>query len=233
MNVRYLKGLILALISAVAGTSLAKAEQAGSAEDTLLSSIFPSGCHFSGEFKQRKTVQGLPVPLNSTGDFYFSCDLGLVWHTASPFSEAILYVNSANNFRAQDDGTLTPLSGVARYVMSNIIVRLLKGETGYFTEEFAITEEAAGSVLLLPENEMMQKGLHAIRITKTAEDTASAVLNITVTDATGQDTNVVIDQVQQYDFEGKRSAYDQCTGLYADKTDWCQVLRSPSRYSAF
>ncbi len=205
-------------------------------EEQLLSSMFPSGCHFSGQFSQQKSMQGLPVPLKSAGDFYYSCDLGLVWHTSEPFSEAILYVNSTNNFRAEDDGTLTPLSGVARYIMSNIFVRLLKGDTGYFTDEFAVTKEPDDTLLLIPESEMMRKGLEATRIAKSGTgdgDALQPAVTIKVTDATGQNTQVLIDQIEEYSFEGKRKAWEQCETLYSGKTNWCRVLLSPARFDAF
>ena len=233
MSKTTLKTLALTGMLAAAATPLAMADENGTAEEQLLASVFPSGCNFSGQFNQQKAMQGLPVPLNSNGDFFYSCDLGLVWHTSEPFSEAVLYVNSTNNFRAEDDGALTPLSGVARYVMSNIFVRLLKGDTGYFTDEFAISQEDAGDLVLLPESEMMRKGLQAIRISKTGDDTTPMAVSIKVTDASGQDTQVRIDNIQEFDFEGKRNAYEQCLEQYSDKTNWCQVLRSPSRYDAF
>lgn len=199
-------------------------------EAALLAEIFPSGCHFSGHFSQQKTIQGVPVPLSSTGDFYYSCDLGLVWHTQTPFNEAILYVNSSNNFRADADGALTPLTGTTRYIMSNIFVRLLKGDTGYFIDEFAISPgEQSGRVTLRPESEYIRKGLDTIMVSKTTDQDKGVSLNIEVIDATGQLTNVVISAVEQYTINGKRAAYEQCESLYSDTT-WCQVLRSPSRY---
>lgn len=221
----------LALFSVVSASALAG--QSSANEETLLSSMFPSGCHFSGQFSQQKAMEGLPVPLKSAGDFYYSCDLGLVWHTIEPFSEAILYVNGTNNFRAEDDGTLTPLSGVARYIMSNIFIRLLKGDTGYFTDEFAISQEDSGALLLIPESDMMRKGLDAIRISQENTDNAQPAVTIKVSDATGQNTQVLIDQIQAYEFDGKRKAYEQCEALYADKTDWCRVLRSPGRFETY
>lgn len=199
-------------------------------EAKLLAEIFPPGCHFSGQFSQQKTIQGVPVPLTSTGDFYHSCDLGLIWHTQTPFTEAILYVNSSNNFKADDKGALAPLTGTTRYIMSNIFVRLLKGDTSYFTDEFAISADMqSGAVTLRPESEYIRKGLNTITVSKTTNQDTGVSLNIEVLDATGQRTDVMISAIEPYDFSGKRAAYEQCEALYSD-TSWCQVLRSPSRY---
>ena len=197
--------------------------------EALLATVFPSGCHFSGQFMQKKALDGLPVPLMSTGDFYYSCDLGLVWHTNEPFKDAILYVNGSNNFRADETGALTPLTGTTRYIMSNIFVRLLKGDTSYFTEEFAISPAEDNAIVMRPHSDMLRRGLDNIHIKKEAAEVGVS-LEIAITDATGQLTSVNITDINEYAFEGKRSAYEQCQTLYADTATWCQVLRSPARY---
>lgn len=200
-------------------------------EAALLAGIFPSGCHFSGRYSQQKTIQGVPVPLISTGDFYYSCDLGLIWHTKTPFDEAILYVNSSNNFKAEADGTLAPLSGTTRYIMSNIFVRLLKGETSYFTDEFTISKgKHNGMVELQPESDYIRQGLNVITVQKNTSQTEDTVLEISVIDASSQLTEVAISDIKQYDISGKRAAFAQCEALYSDMPDWCQVLRFPSRF---
>lgn len=202
-------------------------------EKTLLAGLFPTSCHFSGHFLQHKNVEGLPLPLKSTGDFFYSCDLGLVWSTTAPFRDAILYVNRAKNYRVDEQGVLTPLTGIARYIMSNVFVRLLNGDADYFAEEFAISLADDNVVALKPESDFMKKGIESIRFKKVNDTEHGTSLFIDVTDATGQITRVSIDQIRDYDIDGKRHAFDQCETLYADTTDWCQVLRSPSRAETF
>ncbi len=201
-----------------------------SREQALLADLVPNHCHFSGHFQQQKMVEGLPVPLNSDGDFFFSCELGLIWSTHEPFKEAILYVNSTNNFRVNEDNSLTSLTGVTRYIMSNIFVKLLKGDTEYFAEEFQITlADDNASVELRPESDFMKKGIDKISFKKSESDELGIALFVDVTDATGQVTHVGIDRIQHYDIKGKRKAFEQCEKLYSASTSWCQVLSSPSR----
>ncbi|MCW8108918.1 outer membrane lipoprotein carrier protein LolA [Alteromonas ponticola] len=201
----------------------------GESEIALLTNLFPQNCHFSGQFLQKKNVEGLPIPLHSTGDFFFSCDLGLIWHTQEPFREAILYVNSSNNFRVHEDGSLTPLTGVTRYIMSNVFVKLLKGDTQYFVDEFAIKlADDNTSVELKPESDFMKKGIDSIRFQKNDSDELGITLLVDVTDVTGQVTHVSIDKIRAYQIEGKRGAFEQCEKLYSDNSAWCQVLRSPA-----
>ena len=202
-------------------------------ERALLAGIFPTSCHFSGQFLQQKNIQGLPVPLQSDGDFFYSCDLGLVWSTKAPFQEAILYVNSAKNYRIDEQGEIKPLTGIARYIMSNVFVKLLKGDVDYFADEFVVTATENQSIELKPESEFMQKGVESIQFSKTQSPELGVALMVDVIDATGQVTQVGIDEIIEHDIEGKRSAFEQCEKLYQDTTKWCSVLRSPSRFEKF
>lgn len=204
------------------------AEAGEEVEEQLLAGVFPESCNFSGKFLQQKTVEGLPVPLKSHGDFFYSCDLGLVWRTVSPFEEAILYINSSNNYRADEDGQLQPLSGIARYIMSSVFVKLLNGDTDYFLDAFTVSEADGGSVLLHPESDYMKKGLERIAFAKTTDEELGITLSIKVTDATGQITSVHIDQIDEFEIEGKRNAYEKCESLYRDNVNLCRVLRSPT-----
>lgn len=204
------------------------AEEVATREEQLLASVFPQSCHFSGKFVQQKTVEGLPVPLSSDGDFFYSCELGLVWRTVAPFEEAILYVNSSNNYRMDESGELQPLSGIARYIMSSVFVKLLNGDTAYFLDAFSVSEADAGAVMLEPESDYMKKGLERILFEKNTDDELGITLGIKVTDATGQVTSVNIDQIEEFDAEGKRDAFEKCEALYQENEDLCRVLRSPS-----
>ena len=104
----------------------AKAEDASDTEKKLLTDIMPNSCNFSGQFVQKKAIKGLPIPLQSNGEFFFSCDLGLIWRTSSPFEEALLFANGATHFRIDEHGEHAPLSGMVRYSMSRIFIRLLQ-----------------------------------------------------------------------------------------------------------
>ena len=59
----WLTGLVTVL-PAMADADPSREVEDKATEEQLLSSMFPSGCHFSGQFSQQKSMQGLPVPLN-------------------------------------------------------------------------------------------------------------------------------------------------------------------------
>jgi hypothetical protein len=201
-------------------------------EKRLLVDIFPTSCHFSGQFSQRKNIDGLPVPLLSDGDFFFSCDLGLVWNTYSPFNEAILYANVSKSYRVDDEGEIQQLSGIAKYIMSKVLMRLLKGDADYFVEEFLVTPSSDNEMLeLRPESYFMKKGIDNIPFKKVESFEEGVSLRVVVTDITGQETEVDINKIKEHEIDGKANALQQCQELYPNSMQWCKVLRAPRRFN--
>lgn len=223
-----LKWLCLGLI--LLSASL-RANTATESEKELLANVFPTSCHFSGQFSQLKHIDGLPVPLLSEGDFFFSCDLGLVWNTHSPFNEVILFVNAAKNYLVDDEGEIQPLSGITQYILSKVLMRLLQGDTDYFAEEFIVTPAEGSEMLMLrPESYFMQKGIDNIQFKKNESLEEGVSLSVVVTDTTGQKTKVQINRIQEHEIDGRRSAFEQCKDLYPNSEQWCKLLRSPRRF---
>jgi hypothetical protein len=55
-----------------------------------------------GRFEQRKSLPDLPRPLLSTGEFLFARDLGVWWHTRTPFDSVFILTRSGA--RSRDEG---------------------------------------------------------------------------------------------------------------------------------
>jgi len=55
-----------------------------------------------GRFEQRKTLPDLPRPLLSTGEFLFARDLGVWWHTRTPFDS--VFILTRDGARSRDEG---------------------------------------------------------------------------------------------------------------------------------
>ena len=55
-----------------------------------------------GRFEQRKTLPDLPKPLLSTGDFLFARELGVWWHTRTPFDS--VFILTREGARSRDEG---------------------------------------------------------------------------------------------------------------------------------
>jgi hypothetical protein len=55
-----------------------------------------------GRFEQRKYLPGLPKPLVSTGEFLFARDIGVWWHTRTPFDS--VFILTREGARSRDEG---------------------------------------------------------------------------------------------------------------------------------
>jgi hypothetical protein len=55
-----------------------------------------------GRFEQRKTLPDLPRPLLSTGEFLFARDIGVWWHTRTPFDS--VFILTRDGARSRDEG---------------------------------------------------------------------------------------------------------------------------------
>ena len=228
---RRLIQLKLISLSLILASHNIMANDATDIEKRLLADIFPTSCHFSGQFSQQKDIRGIPMPLRSGGNFFFSCDLGLVWSTTSPFEEALLYTDAITNFRADDKGNIELLSGVVRHSVSKIFLRLLKADTDYFADEFSVQLVGKNKVIeLIPESGLMKKGIERIHIKQHENDKHGMSLNIRIKDMRGQMTQVNIEHITKYVIKGKKEAFDQCEKLYPKPLQWCGVLLSPWQY---
>lgn len=193
--------------------------------------ILPDGCHFSGRFSQHKTIEGLIFPLASNGDFFFSCDLGLVWNTFSPIQEALLYTNSKINFRMNDKGNVELISGVVTHVVSDIFLKILKGDVDYFISEFSVrlTDDRRG-VELRPKSSLLQKAINYILIRRYSDDVIGVAVEMIINTTAGQETKVTIDNIEKYSLEDRRAAYEQCQAIYNNSPIRCRALFLPDHY---
>ena len=222
--------LLISLSQGANATSI-ETNAPSASEEQLLAAMLPPSCHFSGKFQQQKHIQGLDVPLISSGDFFYSCDFGLVWNTQAPFQDALLYVNTNASYRVDAQGDIEPLTGTARYIMSNVFIPLLQGDTAYFAEAFDVThDEAMDATRLTPVSEFMRKGLQQVLINRPSVKTQAHTLDATITDVAGQDTIIKISATKQYNLGSKKAAYKQCQQLYPAPLEWCRVLYSRDYY---
>lgn len=207
--------------------SFASAANERHEETELLASVFTKSCNFSGSYQQKKQLKNLPMPLISSGDFFFSCDLGLAWRTRSPIEETIIFVNAANSFSISSNGDITPLSGIALYSLSNVFFRLLNSDFDYFSNEFAISiGPDSNKITLVPESKLMQKGINHIAVQKALNTEGQVKVEVQIVDVNEQATQLTLNDLTEYDIKGRKAAFKQCEQVLNDKS-LCQLLRSP------
>ena len=196
-------------------------------EKALLQSVMPTACHFSGGFMQSKTVQGLPKPLVSEGEFFFSCDMGMIWQTQAPFAESLIYSNYFN-YRIIDDD-IEKLSSLTHYGMSKVMLKMLNGDVDYFAKSFEAVLLADNELSLSPESKFMKKAIDKI-ILKKIQAGHSLALHVSIYDRGQQLTTIAIDKLVEYDLKTKQRVQERCEEAYLEQKKLCEVLRFPARF---
>ena len=199
----------------------------------VLKSLMPKVCHFSGVFNQSKQIKTLPVPLNSTGEFIYSCDLGLIWKTQKPIVESLVFTNQKLHFLVPEKLSIENLDGVQHDFLGNLLLGLMSGNTEFISKEFEIdVSEQKGEttqLTLQPKNKMIKRAIQSVTLEK--ESTANE-LQIVITDKNNQVTKIISSEKQQY-AQSENITKDtdfskQCMSLSADG---CELLLNPVRIS--
>ncbi|MEM0912920.1 MAG: outer-membrane lipoprotein carrier protein LolA [Pseudomonadota bacterium] len=215
----------------VFSSAVIASKEAGT-EQTLLQDVLPNVCSFTGQFKQTKNMQGVPVSLKSDGDFLYSCRLGLIWNTTVPFNETLLVSHRRSSFRIDENGRVSSLQGALRYSMSKIFMRLLKGDEDFFAREFAIQKTADNGITeLRPESDFMKKGIEVIRISKIEDEETGITLNIEILRADEQSSTIdIFNLTEATHVESRAQAFKYCETVYQSTTKWCKILRQPAQF---
>ena len=199
-------------------------------EKNQLQTVMPTACHFSGNFVQKKAMQGLPIPLVSEGDFFFSCDLGIIWQTQQPFPEALIYSDFHNYRVSSETNNIERLTSLTHFGMSKIMLKMLNGDVDYFSESFAVDLIGENQFSLSPQSKFMKRAIDKITLQRVLTDDSVSLL-VTIEDISQQQTEISIDRLIEYKLDTKQAVRQQCEKLYPNQKTLCEVLRYPGRFN--
>lgn len=160
-----MKNIILSLmcVSAVQAANLAAAPST-----ILLDGYLPEGCYQTGLYEQQKSIAGMSKLLETQGSFAFACDKGLLWHTAAPLNETLVYSLQGNTQIVRADGSSQKLSGTVQRHLGQMLNNLIGGNRAYLEKTFAIVATDSG-IRLTPRKKRMEKFLRAIDMTRSGD----------------------------------------------------------------
>jgi len=101
-------------------------------------SILPNHCHFTSNIKQTKNVEGLPVPLISSGQIFFHCKHGLIWQTIEPVKELLIFSGKYYQFKENGPNSLERLNTQESSFLSNLLQGIMGADQSYIEESFSI-----------------------------------------------------------------------------------------------
>lgn len=211
--------LLSGWLALAAVTGVALADQADIAAE-----LPPApGCHYRAGFIQQRTLPSLPVPLASSGSLLFACDLGLVWHTATPIEETLVYTIGATHFRIDGAGRTEPLQGLVHDFMADLLLGLMAGDGSAVTRHFTLETVVPGAAwLLTPRGAATAEFINGIGLAL-----ADGAMTITVDGARGDRVSIATSAAETVaDFDP-----EQCVNLVPAPQAACRALGSPDAVS--
>lgn len=134
---------------------------------SLLKHYLPESCYQTGRYTQQKSIAGINKLLETEGSFAFACDKGLLWHTALPLNETLVYQLQGGAQLVRADGTSQKLSGTVQRHLGQMLNHLLGGNSAYLEKTFVIAATEMG-IQLTPRKKRMEKFLRNIHITRSS-----------------------------------------------------------------
>jgi Outer membrane lipoprotein carrier protein LolA-like len=96
-----------------------------------------------GDFQQMKKLSGFKRPVVSRGNFILARDLGMVWHTATPFASTLTMTHE--RLRTSFDGASEPIDerqDPGFSALSATLMALMAGDMSVLMRTFRVTDGA-------------------------------------------------------------------------------------------
>ncbi len=213
--------LLVTLVFLASGIALASPSNS----QKLLTRALPETCSFSGEFKQKRFVRSIPAPLNSKGQFFFSCHKGLIWYTASPIEEWLIYGKNGEQFRADKHQEYSSIDSRLHSYFASFLLRLLSADTEYLNKNFSIIEKEDEqnddrfSLVLKPASKRLQRALKSIELVESAKQK-----ELIVSTHSGDKTQVVISNTISYPVNRHSNLSNDCSDVFTVDNSACDRL---------
>jgi hypothetical protein len=111
----------------------------------------PSSCSFSGDFEQNKALKGLENTIESTGIFFFHCELGVIWKTLTPVQETLV-LNKMGASSRVEEGQVSSFGSRQGRLLGKLINGLMGADAEFIDENF----EVQSTKIEVPSNDSAQ-----------------------------------------------------------------------------
>jgi hypothetical protein len=128
----------------------------------------PKSCLQYAEFRQEKTLNGLPKPLVSKGRILLDCNRGTLWSTRTPISETLVYTFSGKHWLINAEGEVQPIKSTPQKRIGDILARIVRGDHEFIDKYFQ-REVTGQTTRLLPAQKRLKKYIETITLEETPE----------------------------------------------------------------
>ena len=224
---------IFCAISSIAGLPVIALTNAADSAEASLQAMLPDSCQFSGKFEQHKQLSGIPDPLVSSGQVFFSCHHGLIWQQLQPFNESVVYTNKGLHFRSTGSSGAENLEGPQHEVTANLLINLLGANIEAIIDDFSLlspversnstASQATPSMMLKPANDLLKRAMSSITIDKLSNDN----IRIQFIDNLQQRTLIKLFNIDRTRTSTPDSLYRDCQQILRQGDVACSILHDP------
>ena len=151
------KGIIFAVIGC-----LFTINDTFSSDQNALTAMDNKDCIFSGSFQQTRQITGLNDALDSSGQFFYHCNYGVIWKTTEPLTETLVLSKTDKNYQLQGDEIKRIRSRYSK-ILSKLIINMMGSDKTQTSKDFEINQTEQ-SVILTPNRKRIQRAIKSIEI---------------------------------------------------------------------
>lgn len=179
----------------------------------------PKSCLQYAEFRQEKSLTGLPKPLVSKGRILLDCNRGTLWSTRTPISETLVYTFSGKHWLINAEGEVQPIKSAPQKRIGDILARIVRGDHEFIDKYFQ-REVTGQTTRLLPAQKRLKKYIETITLEET---TAGMAVLVVRTDKQNMRIDIsAVRELQNLDAQSCQSLLETsagCAQLFAGAGD--------------
>lgn len=136
--------------------------------------LMSDGCYFSGTFTQKKHIKGLDQAAESSGQFVYSCDRGVIWSTDLPQSDTLVLRSAQPGHKSAAyrivDQKIERLKSRQSRFLTELIMNLMGADRTALESHFEIETTETGALRLFPIKRQMKRAIQSIDVSKLSSD---------------------------------------------------------------
>ncbi len=183
--------------------------------------IKPQECRFSGEFTQKKLLQGLDHALVSSGVFFYDCGLGIIWKTLTPIVESLV-LNKTGDSHIVKRLKIEVIQSQQNKFISQLIMALVSADEAYLSSTFDSSRVNSNTVVLTPTNRRLKRAIKSITL---SENTVSEI-TFDMLDQNLQTTSIISTVLINYPENSSLETKKHCIKVSELTDTECNLLKA-------
>lgn len=191
-----------------------------------------AACSYAGNFTQDRYLSGITEPIRTAGQFYFHCEVGVVWATQEPIQDVLILHRNGRGLQVSPDQAAQKLKSRQSKFLGQLLTTLMAGDQAALRELFEISAlETDQQYRLTPRQRKLKRGIQTLVLdlsqlkpVRDLDDNSenNSTLGIEILDRNDQTTRIAATQTRQ--FEPSDNAAAQCASMTDLDAEHCDLL---------